>query len=67
MSFDFAAWGGKRAHTVIRPFADRSFLWETFIVRKAGVELSPQAQEFCDFALAWVGDHRDDLFQWPGA
>lgn len=67
VSFDFAAWGGRRAHTVIRPFADRSFVWETFIVRKAGADLSPQAQEFCDFALAWVADHRADLFQWPGA
>ena len=36
-------------------------------MRKAGADLSPQAQEFCDFALAWVADHRADLFQWPGA
>lgn len=66
VSFDFAAWGGRREGTVIRPFSDTEFCWNTYIVYKPNVTLSPQAKGFYDFALAWVKDHRSSLFAWPG-
>lgn len=66
VSFDFAAWGGRRGGgAVIRPFSDEGLRWETFMVWKAGAALSAQAQDFRDFALAWVRDHSSQLFSWP--
>lgn len=65
VSFDFAAWGNRRKDTVIRPFEDPAFVWETHLVRLVGEELSPQAQLFCDFSTRWLKDHHRDLFQWP--
>ncbi|MEG1840597.1 MAG: LysR family transcriptional regulator [Raoultibacter sp.] len=65
ISFDFAAWNNMQENTVIRPFADRDFLWETFIVYKADTNLSPQARCFCAFASDWLKVHEKDLFHWP--
>jgi DNA-binding transcriptional LysR family regulator len=66
ISFDFAAWGNLREGTVVLPFEDPNFFWETFIVYKVGTTLSEQARQFCDFTTAWLGEHADSLFRWPG-
>jgi hypothetical protein len=66
ISFDFAAWGNLREGTVVLPFEDPDFFWETFIVHKVGATLSEQARQFCDFTTAWLGEHADSLFRWPG-
>ncbi|MDR2452326.1 MAG: LysR family transcriptional regulator [Candidatus Accumulibacter sp.] len=65
VSYDFAAWGSVRKNTVIRPFEDRSFVWETFIVHRAETELSAHALAYRRFALEWVERHRERLFTWP--
>lgn len=65
VSFDFTAWVNVRKNTVIRPFDDRSFFWETYLVHPADSGLSSQAQQFCDFSTHWLKEHESDLFQWP--
>lgn len=66
VSFDFAALGGRLQHTVARPFSDPDFWWETFLVQRLDAKPSPQAQDFRDYALAWVGKHGGELLHWPG-
>lgn len=65
VSYDFAAWGSARENTVIKPFEDRSFVWETFLVHRAECELSDHALAYCRFAHEWVREHRGYLFSWP--
>lgn len=66
VSFDFAALGGKLEHTVIRPFSDPSFWWETYLVQRLDSKPSMQAQDFRSFAQSWVQEHEPDLLHWAG-
>lgn len=65
VSYDFAAWGSVRKNTVIRPFEDRSFVWETFLVHRREAKLSTHALAYCRFALDWMERHGQYLFTWP--
>lgn len=65
ISYDFAAWAGVRKDTVIRPFEDQGFVWETYLVHKIDAEPSAHARAYWEFALEWVDRHRSYLFTWP--
>ena len=65
VTFDFAAWASSHDETVILPFADHEFRWETFLVHRRDAVLSSQAEHFCEFAVSWLESHRELLFQWP--
>ncbi len=65
LSFDFAAWNNPRENTVIRPFEDDNFWWETYLVNQKGTSLSSMAQDFQNFSRSWLNDNQQKLFSWP--
>lgn len=65
ISFDFAAWNNPRENTVIRPFEDDEFWWDTYLVTQKDTALSPQASAFREFAQRWLEGNASQLFCWP--
>ena len=50
---------------MVVPFDEPDFTWDVYLVARRGTRLSPQARAFWDYALAWVGMHREGLCHWP--
>ena len=65
LSVDFPAWNYPEPGTVIRPFEDLDFTWETFIVYPLHKKISREASEFINYALRWLKKNKSCLIPWP--
>lgn len=64
ISIDFFAFQQQTDGVVIKPFADESCTWDTYLVSKKNKPLSKNAMLFKTFALDWLQDHTRELFTW---
>lgn len=64
LSVDFPAFSNPYPNTVIKPFADPSCTWETYIVFKRDRMKKEAAQIFYDFSLKWIHQNKSRLFNW---
>lgn len=64
ISIDCVAFQQQNNDVVIKPFADITCTWDTYIVEKKNRPLSKNACIFKEFALNWLQTHKDELFYW---
>ena len=64
ISFDSYSFDNIPDNTVVRPFEDKNFVWQTYIVYQQITPLSREAKTFLNFLLDWHKNHASELTHW---